>query len=54
MEQAQRLLEMFAADEEEVTRKKLKRASDSPPGGADEQHTKQSKVVGVDGVVKAS
>ncbi|XP_052157891.1 uncharacterized protein LOC127775653 [Oryza glaberrima] len=47
MEQAQRLLEMFAADEEEVARKKLKRASD-------EEHAKQSKVVGVDGVVKAS
>uniref|UniRef100_A0A0E0LA01 RRM domain-containing protein n=1 Tax=Oryza punctata TaxID=4537 RepID=A0A0E0LA01_ORYPU len=53
-EQAQRLLEMFAADEEEVARKKLKRASDSPPGGADEQHAKLSKVVGVDGGVKAS
>uniref|UniRef100_A0A0E0A7J7 RRM domain-containing protein n=1 Tax=Oryza glumipatula TaxID=40148 RepID=A0A0E0A7J7_9ORYZ len=51
MEQAQRLLEMFAADEEEVARKKLKRASESPPN---EEHAKQSKVVGVDGVVKAS
>uniref|UniRef100_A0A0D9WNW0 Poly [ADP-ribose] polymerase n=1 Tax=Leersia perrieri TaxID=77586 RepID=A0A0D9WNW0_9ORYZ len=48
MEQAQHLLDMFAADEEEQARKKMKRASD------EEHHAKRSKVVGVDGgVVKA-
>ncbi|KAF0904789.1 hypothetical protein E2562_037148 [Oryza meyeriana var. granulata] len=53
MEQAQRLLDMCAADEEELARKKMKRASESPPAGAD-QHAKLSKIVGVDGGVKAS
>uniref|UniRef100_A0A0D9WNW2 RRM domain-containing protein n=1 Tax=Leersia perrieri TaxID=77586 RepID=A0A0D9WNW2_9ORYZ len=49
MEQAQHLLDMFAADEEEQARKKMKRASD------EEQHAKLRKVVGVDGgVVKAA
>uniref|UniRef100_J3MCW9 Uncharacterized protein n=1 Tax=Oryza brachyantha TaxID=4533 RepID=J3MCW9_ORYBR len=53
MEQAQHLLDMYAAEEEELARKKMKRASDSPPAGGD-QHAKLSKVVGADGGARAS
>uniref|UniRef100_A0A0D9XEH8 RRM domain-containing protein n=1 Tax=Leersia perrieri TaxID=77586 RepID=A0A0D9XEH8_9ORYZ len=48
MEQAQRLLDMFAGDEEELSRKKMKHASDSQQAGADQQQAKLSKVVGGD------